>query len=135
MRAKFVSEAIKYLTPRSEEEILKNKQKVLSRVRPKMQDAYDFILSSPIWEPINELQTEETKIFFDFKSKNKMIDFRINRFISKYSYRYFKFIYYLEENRYVVAEKGLFEHHLSSVSEFKKMFHQDNWGKQLFKKK
>jgi len=100
MRAKFVSEAIKYLTPRSEEEILKNKQKVLSRVRPKMQDAYDFILSSPIWEPINELQTEETKIFFDFKSKNKMIDFRINRFISKYSYRYFKFIYYLEENRY-----------------------------------
>jgi hypothetical protein len=140
MKAKFVNEAIKHLTPRPVEEVLKNRQKVISRILPKMQDAYDFILSSPIWEPVNELYTEENKIFFDFKSKYKMLDFKINRFISKYSYRYYRFIYFIEENYYALLSENLmkrhstFEQHLLSVSEFKKMFHPDSWGKKLFKK-
>ena len=133
-----INEAIKHLTPRSAEEVLKNRQKVISKILPKMQSAYDFISLSPIWEPVNELQITETKIFFDFKSKYKMI--RLYRFISKYSYRYYAFVYYIEENRYAVAEKNLikkgslFEQHISNVSEFKKMFHEDSWGKKLFKK-
>jgi len=141
MRARFIYEAIKHLSPRSVESILKTKQKIISKILPKMQDAYNFISKSPIWEPIDKLQIEETKIFFDFKSKFKMIDFRINRFISKYSYRYYKFIYYLEENRYALAEENLlkndvlFEQRFSSVTEFKNMFHEDKWGKKLFKRK